>query len=251
MKVLALASALTSFGLATALSNTGYELPTRRGCQVSNTGIALPVLSSARTRRQQVSAIPSTFSVDVHFHIASTEAEATLITDSIVAAQFDVLYQNYLKHNINLILASTSRVVDNLTGSAFLINEGNGWVYHKAEYDAYLKSTRKGGYDALNLYFSQATRPISANTMPGIRLTGHLRVNQGHIAVHEAGHWFGLNHTFVGGCSTTSAGDFCGGHACAEDGGLWMPCWAGYTNEFTPGQKARMFETFFNFRRKL
>ncbi|KAH8599510.1 hypothetical protein B0O99DRAFT_612253 [Bisporella sp. PMI_857] len=247
MKVLALASALTSFGLATALSNTGYELPTRRGCQVSNTGIALPVLSSARTRRQQVSAIPSTFSVDVHFHIASTEAEATLITDSIVAAQFDVLYQNYLKHNINLILASTSRVVDNLTGSAFLINEGNGWLLARCYGLLPVPYIAPEGSDT----FWADSCQISANTMPGIRLTGHLRVNQGHIAVHEAGHWFGLNHTFVGGCSTTSAGDFCGGHACAEDGGLWMPCWAGYTNEFTPGQKARMFETFFNFRRKL
>ena len=43
--------------------------------------------------------------------------------------------------------------------------------------------------------------------MPGIPTeTANSEWNLGHIAVHEAGHWFGLNHTFAGSCGAT--GDF-------------------------------------------
>jgi hypothetical protein len=50
---------------------------------------------------------------------------------------------------------------------------------------------------------------MSAGTMPGMPEDRAFEEwNLGHIAVHETGHWFGLNHTFVGGCSTTSSGDF-------------------------------------------
>lgn len=210
-----------------------------RGCLVSDDGIQEPAAFSGNdlSLRRSGSDIPSTFAVDVNFHIASTEAEAGLVTDDIVASQWDVLYESYLKLNITLRLNSTERVVDNLTGSAFLIYEGSdaGWVYHEEEYLEYLRRTRQGGYDALNLYFFTSYSPgatgycqfptvnpsvdsvtfardscqISALTMPGIPADAEPFEdwNQGHIAVHEAGHWFGLNHTFAGGCSDT-AGDY-------------------------------------------
>ncbi|KAK7750591.1 hypothetical protein SLS62_007438 [Diatrype stigma] len=228
MKVLITALGLTSYGFTVALANKGYEVPTRRGCQVSGDGTEISTIYS----RQQTSAVPSNITVDVNFHIASTEADETLITDDIVAAQFDILHEVYSRHNITLVLNSTERVVDNLTGSAFLIKEGDSWVYHEEEHDAYLKNTRKGGYDALNLYFFSSYSPgatgycqfptvtapgedlfysdscqISAETMPGMPADRAFDDwNQGHIAVHETGHWFGLNHTFAGGCGAT--GDF-------------------------------------------
>ncbi len=176
--------------------------------------------------------------VDVNFHIASTEEDLNLITDEIIAMQFSVLHEQYAIHNINLVLNSTERVVDNLTGSAFLVNEAPpgeyNYVYHEAEFNAYMRNTRRGGYDALNLYFYSSYSPgatgycqfptydpvsetefwtdscqISAGTMPGMPADRAFpEWNLGHIAVHEAGHWFGLNHTFAGGCSTTSPGDF-------------------------------------------
>lgn len=210
-----------------------------RGCLVSDDGTQEPAasLGNVLTLRQSGSDLPSTFEVDVNFHIASTEAEADLITDEIVASQWDVLYESYLKLNITLRLNSTERVVDNKTGSAFLVYEGPdaGWVYYEEERQEYLGRTRKGGYDALNLYFFTSFSPgatgycqfptvnpgvdsltfaldscqISALTMPGVPASAEPfeEWNLGHIAVHESGHWFGLNHTFAGGCSDT-AGDY-------------------------------------------
>lgn len=224
---------LTLSGLANAFATTAYEVPTRQGCQVSDDNGDDGTEKRAVYSRQQYAAVPSSMTVDVNFHLASTEADEAFITDEIAAAQFDVLRETYAKYNITLVLNSTERVVDNLTGSAFLVNEGSsGWVYHEEEHDAYLKSTRRGGYDALNLYFFSEYSPgatgycqfptateegedafyldscqISAETMPGIPADRAFDDwNQGHIAVHEAGHWFGLNHTFAGSCGAT--GDF-------------------------------------------
>ena len=174
--------------------------------------------------------------MDVNFHIASTEEDKDLITDEIVGAQWNILHDSFAKYKIELVLNSTERLVDNRTGSAFLVYEGadKGWVYYEEERNEYLRSTRKGGYDALNLYFFSKYSPgatgycnwptiiaegddetfgldscqISAMTMPGFTVEqgGFEDWNMGHIAVHETGHWFGLNHTFAGGCS--QPGDF-------------------------------------------
>ncbi|KZL67422.1 metalloprotease [Colletotrichum incanum] len=289
---------MASLCLTSAVSGAEQLVPIRRGCQVSDDGVNTDTavqFAGKTTRRQNY---PSNFTVDVNFHIASTEAEADLVTDEIVDAQWKVLHDSFAKYNINLRLNSTERIVDNLTGSAFLINEGNGWVYHEEEYDAYLKATRKGGYDAMNLYFYSSYSPgatgwcqfptvitdpdswtfykdscqISAMTMPGFTVEqgGFEEWNQGHLAVHEAGHWFGLNHTFAGGCSD-NPGDFVAdtpaqrwevygcptdSDSCPDQPGLDpVHNFMGYTsdactNEFTAGQKDRMFSTFFGWRRK-
>ncbi|OLN85664.1 Extracellular metalloprotease-like protein 3 [Colletotrichum chlorophyti] len=289
---------LASLGLSSFVPKDEQPVPFRRGCQVSDDGIiqspGAHFANPASRRRQNV---PSNFTVDVNFHIASTEAEENLITDEIVDAQWKVLHDTFAKYDIDLRLNSTERVVDNLTGSAFLINTGNGWQYYEEEYDAYLKSSRKGGYDALNLYFFSSYSPgatgycqwptvytstdapefykdscqLSAMTMPGFTTDqgGFAAWNMGHLAIHETGHWFGLNHTFTGGCN--EPGDFvddtpaqatdiygcpAGSNSCPDKPGLDpIHNFMGYTddsctNEFTPGQKDRMFQTFFNYRRK-
>ncbi|PBP19330.1 putative metalloprotease protein [Diplocarpon rosae] len=190
-------------------SSPDPALRSRRGCQVVDDYDR----SSARLATRQSAnrtSFPANITVDVHFHIASTEADASLVTDSVVAEQFAVLHAAYLVHNITLILSSTTRVVDNLTGSGFLVNKaessgGNDWVYHEAEHDAYFKSSRRGGYDALNIHFFS---PYSPGATGVCQFPASAENNQGHIAVHEVGHWFGLNHTFAGGCNAGSAGDF-------------------------------------------
>ena len=80
----------------------------------------------------------------------------------------------------------------------------------------YRAETRRGGKNALNIwyvdfaYLGIATFPWEYSTngaidgirvlyssVPGGATTGY---NEGKTASHEAGHWFGLYHTFQGGC---------------------------------------------------
>ncbi|KAK0122442.1 hypothetical protein ONS95_010675 [Cadophora gregata] len=292
-------------GLSIAQSSFSDEagsriLPSRRGCQVPDDG-STPLLTPRQIRRQQNSTFPESITVPVNFHIASTEVDADLITEDIAAAQFQVLYDNYLPHNIHLVLNSTSRVIDNLTGSSFFVNEAPpgeyNYVDHPKERDAYHRRTRRGGIDALNIYFYSEYLPgatgycqfptinpltesdadfwtdlceISGRTMPGIPVeTANPEWNLGHIAVHEAGHWFGLNHTFAGACG--AVGDYVadtpaqkwdvygcpvGEDTCPDSPGLDpIHNFMGYTDdsctsEFTPGQKERMFTQFLTYRRR-
>lgn len=241
----------------------------------------------------------TSIAVDVYFHIASSEADADLVTDTIVAEQFAILQESFAAQDIHTTLVSTDRIVDDLTAARFFAKDPvtGSWTTYDDQYLAYVKSVRKGGYDALNLYFYTTYLPgstgyctwplepavaegsddfyldgcqLSARTMPGLpEEEQHFPDwNLGHMAVHEAGHWFGLNHTFVGGCS--AQGDFVAdtpGQAlvygcplrsdtCPDVEGLDpIHNFMGYTNdtctnEFTPGQRQRMFSTFFNFRRR-
>jgi hypothetical protein len=230
---------LILLGLGTVAASASPKLPLKRGCLVTDGDLSQGSTLNVHHGQSQSSSHSrsgSNITVDVNFHIASTEEDEFLITSEIIDAQWEVLRANFAPFNINLVLNSTERVVDNKTGSAFLVYEGptEGWVYYEEERNAYLSGTRKGGYDALNMYFFSAYSPgatgycefptviaegddltfgldscqISALTMPGIKVEqgGFETWNMGHIAVHEAGHWFGLNHTFAGGCSET--GDF-------------------------------------------
>lgn len=226
---------LTLVGLVPILASAKDVAPQGRACLVSDDGPAQPPTSRVLRKSQD---LPSTITVDVHFHISSTKEHEDLITDAIVDAQWDVLYRSFAKHDINLVLNSTDRVVDDIIGKSFLVYEGpdKGWVKYTAEENKFYKSTRRGGYDALNLYFfsdyapgatgycswptviaegddlkfAQDSCQVSGLTMPGItpEQGAFEDWNLGHLAVHEAGHWFGLNHTFSGGCS--EPGDFVG-----------------------------------------
>lgn len=250
-------------------------------------------------QRVQRAVNETSIALDVYFHIASSEADQDLITDDIVAAQFTVLQESFAEQDIHFTLISTDRVVDNLTAARFFAQDPDTdvWTDYDDQYLAYVKATRKGGYDALNLYFYTTYLPgatgyctwpletpvaegsdvlyrdscqLSAKTMPGLPVDRQNDGgwNLGHMAVHESGHWFGLNHTFVGGCS--GDGDFVsdtpaqglvydcpvGSDTCPGVPGLDpIHNFMGYTNdtctnEFTPGQKARMFDTFYNYRRR-
>ncbi|KAK1980999.1 metalloprotease 1 [Colletotrichum cereale] len=167
--------------------------------------------------------------VDVYFHIASTAEHEDRITGDIVDAQFEVLRSAYSQHGFALSLADVSRVVDDVLGRGFF--EEDLGIPDYDGYMAWRAATRRGGYDALNVYFftdlpvavggvCNNAGPVeegsdrfwqdgcwlNADTMPGMPSRGgadaegeDLPVPAGHIAVHEVGHWFGLYHTFRGG----------------------------------------------------
>lgn len=103
---------------------------------------------------------------------------------------------------------------------------------------------------------------LAAQTVPGGTKEGY---NLGKTATHEVGHWFGLYHTFYGGCTygdgidDTPAQEIPGSvevgcekpiDSCPDQpGDDPMFNYMDYTGdacyrEFTPGQKARMFENF-------
>jgi hypothetical protein len=89
------------------------------------------------------------------------------------------------------------------------------------------RALRKGDYSTLNIYLQDdlggnlgycyfpTTAPqgstafirdgcsVLASSVPGGSAAGF---NLGKTAVHEAGHWFGLFHTFQGGCSSSNDG---------------------------------------------
>lgn len=227
--------------LAIATAGAGSALATRARCLLDDDSAPATLSTSSHvvSRQQNVTDLPASIDVDVHFHITSTTENADLVTDDIIIAQWSILSETFSNYNINMNLKSTERVVDDLAGAGWLVYNGTSWNNYPEEKNAFFQSTRRGGYDELNLYFfapwtpgasgyctfptvAGSSRPqvgddvfgidscqISALSMPGIpadKATSLEGYTLGHVAVHETGHWFGLNHTFAGGCN--EPGDF-------------------------------------------
>lgn len=134
------------------------------------------------------------------------------------------MQEAYAKIGFDLKLVNSSRIVDDVIGKGFY-NENT----QIDDYDAYLsflQANRRGGYDSLNMYFfsdlfsdiggqcnlpQPGTQPgtqafytdgciVNGDRMPGMwaESVNMTEPQRGHIAIHEAGHWFGLYHTFQG-----------------------------------------------------
>ncbi|GKT60021.1 metalloprotease MEP1 [Colletotrichum tofieldiae] len=157
--------------------------------------------------------------VTVHFHTVSSTEKVGAITDDALKAQFGVLRKTYADYDINLhwngIVASQT-VDDWLAKFTWPITSDR--VAQKRDF---LSSTRLGGYDELNFYFytdmavgawgscNVAKENVTVNfddivfredgcNINYLSLPGgpHPVVNLGYTVVHEAGHWFGLQHVF-------------------------------------------------------
>lgn len=139
------------------------------------------------------------------------------------------------------------------------------------------KKLRKGDYKTLNLYYLNFVKTSSVNgqcyfptnakqgTVEYIRDGCRMRNDAPtSTTVHETGHWFGLFHTFQGGC--TEENDFVAdtpqckmtrkcpadSDTCPDDPGLDLVSnWMSYNScrsEFTAGQIKRLNSQFNQYR---
>ncbi|TDO50657.1 pregnancy-associated plasma protein-A [Kribbella sp. VKM Ac-2527] len=153
--------------------------------------------------------------VPVYVHVMRDAAGNGDVTNTQIADQIDVLNETFAGDESSA--AADTGFTFSLAGT-FRYNN-NQW--HKDKQSAsYRKQTRKGGANALNIwlvdfsYLGIATFPWDYAKNPGVdgirvhfdSLPGGsiANFNLGETATHEAGHWFGLYHTFQGGCTTTN-----------------------------------------------
>jgi hypothetical protein len=211
--------------------------------------------------------------VPVWIHVIS-DGETGNVSQSIIDAQMTVLNLGYAgfrggaKSGFSFTLAGVTR-----TDNAAWYNARAGG---NDERDM-KKTLHQGGFETLNVYtnlaggfLGYAYLPglpdshlwqdgivLNWESMPGASTTFAGRYDLGFTLVHEAGHWFNLEHTFFGGCN--AKGDYVddtppmrvptsgcpeGKDTCAEPGLDPIHNYMDYSydscyTEFTAGQVAR------------
>ncbi|KAK5655740.1 hypothetical protein OQA88_5277 [Cercophora sp. LCS_1] len=157
--------------------------------------------------------------VDTYFHIVanSTKPQDGYLSNSTISDQFRVLNTTFSSTGISFRLKGVTRTVNKT------------WSTSSDEEDHYAmkRALRKGSYKTLNVYFrtvvgisddgsellGQCTFPddvknksrefyddgcmVLHSTVPGGTTVD---ADLGMTTTHEVGHWFGLYHTFEGGC---------------------------------------------------
>ena len=154
--------------------------------------------------------------VPVYIHKMLSTSGAGDVTDAQIKAQMAELNQDFA--------GGENRRDADQTGFSFVLARVDTYyndAWHRDHSSStYRKLTRLGGKDALNIwlvdfkYLGIATFPWDYAKSPGI---DGIRVHwgslpdgtfanydEGKTATHEAGHWFGLFHTFQGGCTATN-----------------------------------------------
>lgn len=233
----------------------------------------LAALSDAERQRATTAAA----TIPVHVHVMRDAAGNGDVTDQQIAQQIAVM-------NASFAGQKSPDAAD--TGFSFSLAgtyryNNNQWHQDKQS-ASYRKQTRKGGANALNMwlvdfnYLGIATFPWDYARNPGVdgirvhyaSLPGGSIANydQGETATHEAGHWFGLYHTFQGGCTATndevadtpaqaSSTTGCpeGRDSCALPGLDPIHNFMDYSydncyTEFTPGQAQRASEMWAAYR---
>ncbi len=155
--------------------------------------------------------VSTTTNVPVYIHVMLDTAGNGDVTQAQIDAQMAVLNNDFAG-------GESKAAAD--TGFRFTLMNvdryyNDSWHLDKNS-PSYRRETRQGGADALNIwlvdfaYLGIATFPwdyATSNGTDGIRVYwGSLpggpekNYNEGDTVVHEAGHWFGLYHTFQGGC---------------------------------------------------
>jgi hypothetical protein len=215
--------------------------------------------------------------VPVYVHVMAGKSGQGDVSDAQIADQIDVLNETFAGAESGA--AANTGFSFTLAGTDRYYN--NTWHRDGAS-SKYRKKTRQGGADALNIwvvdfnYLGIATFPWDYSRSPGIdgirvqysSLPGGDATNfdLGKTATHEAGHWFGLYHTFQGGCTSTndevsdtpaqggpSSGCPVGADTCSLPGLDPIHNYMDYSyddcyDQFTPGQSSRMSQMWTAYR---
>jgi hypothetical protein len=215
--------------------------------------------------------------VPVYVHVMAAKNGAGNVTASQVTRQIAVLNTDFGGRESSA--AADTGFTFELAGTDRFYND----TWHRdGSSSTYRKKTRKGGANALNIwlvdfsYLGVATFPWDYAANPGVdgirvqfaSLPGGSakNYNLGKTVSHEAGHWFGLYHTFQGGCTATndsvadtpaqsSATSACpaGRNSCSKAGRDPIHNYMDYSydscyNQFTSGQSTRANEMFTAYR---
>ncbi len=150
-----------------------------------------------RSRRQMVQ---TPIAVNAYFHVISMENDSSTVTQTMVNTSFTV--------NDDWAVAADDTTMNDLKTALRIGTYQDMNLYFHTDLaggdlgTCTLPSQVPAG-SAPSVYVSDGCN-INAHTMPGGSMGGY---NLGKTAVHEAGHWFGLLHTFEG-YSCTGDGDF-------------------------------------------
>jgi hypothetical protein len=219
-----------------------------------------------------------TAAVPVYVHVMTARNGAGDVTRSQITRQVAVLNQDF--GGREAAAAADTGFTFRLAGVDRFRND----TWHRdGASTTYRERTRKGGAGALNIwlvdfsYLGIATFPWDYAANPGvdgIRLQysslprgSATNYNLGKTAAHEAGHWFGLYHTFEGGCgasndevgdtprqSSATTGCPTGRNSCSRPGLDPIHNYMDYSydrcyDRFTSEQSTRMNRMFTAYRR--
>jgi len=223
-------------------------------------------------------AVVSGASVPVYVHVMADAKGNGNVTNTQISQQIAVLNKTYGGRESTA--ASNTGFTFRLAGTDRYFNT----TWHKDKSSStYRSQTRRGGANALNIWLVDFDPILGIATFPwdyakqsridGIRVQystlpggSETHFNLGETATHEAGHWFGLYHTFQGGCtnpndevrdtpaqSSPTSGCPQGRNSCALAGLDPIHNYMDYSfdscyNQFTSGQSSRMHTMFSAYR---
>ncbi|KAF5638493.1 metalloprotease MEP1 [Fusarium tjaetaba] len=218
--------------------------------------------------------------VDTYIHVVTSNASEA-ISQRQVAAQFKVLNAAFAPHNISFDLKNTTYTTNSKwagggdeIGMRRELRQGDYSTLNLYFVDtARLGSTSALGYCTFpsntttgSDVFIRDGCVIEAQSVPGGDAAPY---NLGGTAIHEVGHWFSLFHTFENGCDapgdsvadTPAQGEPTSGCPTRKDTCPDIPGYDPVHNymdysydicyeEFTPGQRRRMHNSWATYRRR-